>query len=133
VKWKYFIPHEWESDRTTWEDVHLLPDDSSYEGEPLWLTVFALGGALDDDEYTEMQHMLQGKQYHIKDTDMVVAADDFSKAELIEWVGKWFSDSKIRADEFVEVGFEEFDGMGKQMRLLGNLRRTFGDQGDRSV
>ncbi len=43
MKWKYFIPHTWDSptSRQTWAEVWLLPDDPNYRGDSVWLTIDA--------------------------------------------------------------------------------------------
>jgi len=48
MKWKYHIPHIWDSPREVWEDIWLLPDDPNYKrGESIWLTIDAFGEASD--------------------------------------------------------------------------------------
>ena len=46
MRWKYYIPHRWESpdDRTTWEDVWLMPLEGGPElqGVSLWFTLDAI-------------------------------------------------------------------------------------------
>lgn len=60
MKWKYYIPHVWESpeSRTVWEDVWLLPEDGSNDGKSYWFTLNALtfGAAGIEGEYPVEGH-----------------------------------------------------------------------------
>src|SRR5690349_987394 len=62
MKWKYHIPHKWESAeiRHVWEDVWLMPADPEYSGKSLWITVDALGDA-DNPEHGSERAAFQVK------------------------------------------------------------------------
>lgn len=39
--WKFYIPHVWDQERATWEDVYLVPTEEAFQGRSIWLTVEA--------------------------------------------------------------------------------------------
>ena len=133
MNWKYFIGSEWVSERATWEDVHLLPDDPDYDGEALWLTVEALGCAYDESTLSKMHELLSGREFYCHETDMIVASEDFSMGELLDWVKKWFSDNGIQAEGFIQGTFEEFRNKNNELRVLDALRTKNGEVGGSSV
>jgi len=50
MNWRYCFPHVWETPRTTWEDVYLLPDDPDFQGPGIHLRVVALGDPEDEEQ-----------------------------------------------------------------------------------
>jgi hypothetical protein len=107
--WKYYIPHIWEADRTVWEDVYLLPDHPSYTDQALWLTIDALG-YYEGSERDEAESRLGHQSYLIDDTDMLVCTEDFSKLELLNWVGIWLEEKGLLFTTLEEGTAKEFRG-----------------------
>jgi hypothetical protein len=117
MKWKYYIPAEWNpNDRHTWEDVWLLPHDENYHGESVWLTVDSLTSAA---EYLpEQTTQVEAGSFRIDGEDMVVGINDFSKDELLHWVEVWLSESGFSAPELLEASFEDFRNTNDDSRAL---------------
>ena len=60
MNWKYYCPRTWDEPRQVWEDVYLLPDDPSYKGEAIHLTVDAFGDAQNPaHQHLQEQQLLQ--------------------------------------------------------------------------
>jgi hypothetical protein len=130
VDWKYFIPHIWEGERQVWEDVYLLPVGGRYDGQALWLTIDALGkaedsavGAIDVDDRAEALRKLGDRSYHIDGTDMLVRQEDFTKAEMLEWVRVWLRDNGLPVSELIEAPLEEFQGRAQHADLIAEFRK----------
>ncbi|MCL4295599.1 MAG: hypothetical protein KJ077_07720 [Anaerolineae bacterium] len=107
--WKYRIPHIWEADRTVWEDVYLLPDHPGYTAQALWLTIDALG-FYEGSERDEAESRLGDQSYVIEGTNMLVWAEDFSKPELLKWVGIWLEANGLPVTALEEGTAQEFRG-----------------------
>ncbi|MFN8490202.1 MAG: hypothetical protein U0350_21625 [Caldilineaceae bacterium] len=107
--WKYYIPHLWEQEREVWEDIYLLPDDAAYTGDAIWLTVDALG-FYEAEERRAAEEKLGGAAYWIEGADMLVATEDFTRAELLDWLQLWFEQHDIPLTELVESDYSAFQG-----------------------
>ncbi len=144
MKWKYYIPRVWDSpeQRTTWEDVWLLPEDGSNEGKSYWFTLNALtfGAAGVEEEYPEDPddpfgpatgalvremnlRLLGDRDYFITPLlDMVARVEDFNMGELLEctrlFIRVHFGDPE---PELVEGKFEEFSGTNSQASEIGRI------------
>jgi len=149
VKWKYYIPHVWDSpeQRTKWEDVWLLPEDGSDDGDSYWFTLHALmsGAAGIEGEYPqdpddplcgfggsqlvrEMNLRLLGdRDYFITPTlDMVARVDDFDLHELLEWTKLFIKDHfGDPAPSLVEGSYEDFAATNKQAKEMDRIRGAF--------
>jgi len=138
LRWKYYIPHSWESpeSRHVWEDVYLMPDIELPEGEEkvsIWLTVDALGfqPVEGDDEgwarYWETVEKLRDREYIIdrETCDMAVRVEDFNLLELLGYaavfIGEVFGDHRV---SFLEGTYEEFLGTNDHISLLEELGRA---------
>ena len=126
MDWKYFIPHVWEHERQIWEDVYLLPLDGRYNGQALWLTVDALGNVeilehgSDRAEFqSKAQQKLGDRPFHIDGTDMLICSEDFSKAELLDWVRVWLRENGVPVARRIEGTPEDFRGKAFHVDLLG--------------
>jgi hypothetical protein len=118
MKWKYYIPAEWNTDeRHTWEDIWLLPDDEKYREESVWLTVDSLTSAAEyqTGEELPMPRIEEG-EFSIDGADMVVGVEDFGKEELLHWVVVWLKESGFPDSQLVEATFEEFKNTNDQAR-----------------
>lgn len=149
MKWKYYIPHVWESpeDRTLWEDVWLLPDDGRNGGKSYWFTLNALtfGAAGIDGEYPqdpddplvgfggsklvkEMNLGLLGdRDYFITPKlDMVARVDNFNLHELLDWTRIFIRDHFSDAEpELVPADYEDFAGTNNQASEIGRINEAF--------
>ena len=145
MKWKYYIPHVWDSpeDRTLWEDVWLLAQDGSNGGKPYWFTLNALSFMADgvEGEYPddpddlvgglggfqlvrEMNLRLLGdKDYFITPVlDMVARVEDFNMHELLEWTRILIRDHLGDPEpELVEGDFEDFTGANRHVSEIGRI------------
>ncbi|MBD2596396.1 hypothetical protein H6G74_18965 [Nostoc spongiaeforme FACHB-130] len=129
MNWKYYIPHIWEQERQIWEDVYLLPDYGSYNGEALWLTIDALGNPNnleDESDFDEFEKKLLKKlgdnSYLIDGTEIVVRTEDFSKAELLEWVQLWLQQQGFSVSGLFEASAEDFQGKAFHVDFLAHLK-----------
>jgi hypothetical protein len=118
-----------------WADVWLLPDDPRYRGGSLWLTVDALsGGAFDMEEgefREEALRKLGDAQFwsrkeddvcSVKDSDMIVRAEDFDRAEFLGWVQKWIEHQGWSFSGLVEAPFEDFADSNHMARTIKAIR-----------
>ena len=144
MKWKYYIPHVWDSpeDRTMWEDVWLLPEDGSNDGKSYWFTLNALTftAAGIEGEYPEDPddpfgfglgervrevnlRLLGDKDYFITSLlEMVARVDDFNRSELLEWTRVFIRDHLNDADPvLVQGAFEDFSGTNNQAAEIGRI------------
>jgi len=136
MKWKYHIPHAWDppSQRMGWADVWLLPEDPTYDGESVWLTIDALSGGADDMNPGEFRHeallKLGDRDFWIrtgdesstvKDCDMIVRAEDFDQTEFLSWVQKWIEAQGWPFSGLVAGGFKEYEnsnGMARTVKAI---------------
>jgi hypothetical protein len=148
VKWTYYIPHVWDSpeQRTTWEDVWLLPEDGSNDGASYWFTLNALRmwAAGVEEEFPQDPddplcgfggselarernlQLLGGRDYFITPAlDMVARVDDFDLHELLEWT-KVFIREHLGdpAPSLVEGRYEDFAASNTQAREMDRIRRA---------
>lgn len=141
MKWKYHIPHTWDppSRRMGWADVWLLPDDLSYEGDSLWLTIDALGGGADDMDPGEFRQealkKLGDRDFWIKtgddvcsvkDCDMIVRVEDFNRAEFLVWVQKWIEGQGWNFSGLTEAGFKDFQDSNGMARIVKAIKAKQG-------
>ena len=117
MNWKYYCPRTWDEPRQVWEEVHLLPDDPSYKGEAIWLTVDALGDAQNpahgSDRAAFQEEALQklgDNAFHIEVSDMIVRQTDFSMPELVEFARLFLTQQGKPVNEMVEGTLDEFFG-----------------------
>jgi|ERR1051325_482916 hypothetical protein len=124
MKWKYYIPAEWKSDeRQTWEDVWLLPDDETYHGASIWLTIDSLTSAVEYLSEEEIQSPeVEAGSFHIDGTDMLVGVKDFSREEILNWTKVWLSESGFSVTELIEGTFEEFEDTNAEARAIAEAR-----------
>lgn len=149
MKWKYYIPHVWESpeSRTVWEDVWLLPEDGSNEGKSYWFTLNALtfGAAGIEGEYPEDPddplcgfggsqlvremnlRLLGDRDYFITPLlDMVARIDDFNMHELLEWTKLFIRDHFGDPEpELVQGDYQDFGGANRHASEIGRINEAF--------
>jgi len=142
MKWKYHIPHKWESPeaRHVWEDVWLMPADPDYSGKSLWITVDALGDVNNPEHGSERAAFQAKALAKLGDndtwvrypgdqsdpgTDMIVRVVDFSREELIEWVRFWMMEVGLEVDELVEAPFDDFRGTNTHAIQLAAVRDEY--------
>ena len=143
MKWKYYIPHRWDSpeNRTRWEDVWLLPEDGSNGGKSYWFTLNAIsygaagipGGYPDDPLGFSPAHvravretnlrLLGDREYFITPVlDMVAPIEDFNMHELLAWTARFIEDHfGDPAPELVPDEYEAFAGTNKHAGELGRI------------
>lgn len=124
MNWKYYIPSEWKPDeRQTWEDVWLLPDDKTYHGASIWLTIDGLTSAV---EYLSEEQMrspeVPAGGFHIDGTDMIVGVEDFSREEILNWTKVWLSESGFSVTELLEGTFEDFEDTNDEARAIAQAK-----------
>jgi len=130
MNWKYHIPHTWDppTQRMGWAEVWLLPNDPSYKGGSIWLTIDALAGGPDDMEPGEFRkealQKLGDRDFWIKDGDMIVRVEDFNREEFLQWVKVWIENRGLQFSGLVEAPFEDFAGTNKMARVIGPLRKS---------
>jgi hypothetical protein len=108
--WRYYIPHAWEpAERMTWADVLLMPDDPSYTGQALFLTVDAV-----PDNAAEFQ-LDQDKM------DLAVRAVDLSKEECLTWVERWLAGS-FKCTGLVAGTLDDFAGRSHMADTITAIR-----------
>lgn len=111
--WKYFIPHPWEAERTTWEDIWLLPEPRPPGAESIWLTV---DGCADLDP--DIDAKLGDREYLIDGADMYVNVPDFSKSDLLDYASIWLETRGFGQVELREGDVAEFDGTNQHARMI---------------
>ncbi len=134
MNWKYRLIHEWpEGERTIWAELFLLPDDPNYEGEALWVTIDCVGENHGEDErdirwYKKAQEKLGNLSYKIiteednmGDTNMIIAASDFSKDEFLQWVKTWIRSQGLPVDELIPASLDHFTGRNQHADFIKNI------------
>jgi hypothetical protein len=150
--WKYYIPHTWDSpeERTTWEDVWLLPMEAGFElgSASLWLTLDAAlaeepeelreffaaveealeeAGELDrPGEEEDPEWIPHGDQeYRVKsELNMEIKAEDFDMPELLYWVRVFLVEYVGDPHPVLEEGsYEDFEGTNQHARIFAELER----------
>jgi hypothetical protein len=148
MRWKYYIPSHWTSpdDRTSWEDVWLLPEDGRDEGQSCWFTLHALpsaaaglereypddpedplGGSGDSPRFREMNLELLGdRDYLVTPTlDMIARIEDFNLEELLKWTALFiqiqFGDPE---PELVRGDRAEFAGSNRMAREIERIEEA---------
>lgn len=148
MKWRYYIPHVWDSpeDRALWEDVYLLPEDGRNDGRSYWFTLNALtfGAAGMDSEYPEDPddplggfggstlirevnlRLLGDRDYLITPSlDMVARVDDFNMQELLEWTKIFIRDHFGDPEpELVQCDYENFAGTNPHASEVGRIKEA---------
>ena len=140
MDWKYYIMHEWpDGQRRLWGELFLLPDDPSYEGKAVWLTFRCIGDScLFDDEdgkrwHEEATRKLDGRSHYVVgedddlgDSDLIVAAGDFSHDEFMNWVEVWIKASGLSFGRLVQAPLDDFTGRSDHADFLKKLTTEYG-------
>jgi hypothetical protein len=158
MRWKYSIPHSWSSpeERTTWEDVWLLPMDTGSEAEKvsLWFTLDAAlaeepeeltaffaeieealteAGELDGSEEEEDPEWLPfgDGEYRVRtNLNMEIKAEDFDMPELLYWVRVFLAAYVGDPYPVLEEGsYEDFEGTNQHSRIFAELERMIVERG----
>jgi hypothetical protein len=139
MNWKYYIPHVWDTPRTVWEDIYLLPDVPDPEPQSIWLTIDALGDAADlahGSERAEFQRIalarLGDREFWIDGAEMIVRARDFSQEELLGWARVWLTEQGLPVAELVETPVAAFAGTNGRAALLGDRSQCEEVRGSRA-
>ncbi|HEX6290827.1 MAG TPA: hypothetical protein VFZ66_16705 [Herpetosiphonaceae bacterium] len=134
MRWKFYIPHTWDTPRTIWEDVYLLPDDPECSKPPIWLTLDAIGGqtyaghGMRKAEYKRLTRTRFAERgYWIEGCYMCVHANTFSKDELLAWVHVWLHERGFTVSELVEVALEDLEPTGDHHLLRTSMRCSSSD------
>jgi len=133
MRWLYFVPHGWSpaESREQWADVILLPDDSSYKGSALCVTVDAI---LDSSNYSDPEwadwHRQKVSQMGDADfymdmssMDLAVRAADFDKSECLAWVSLWLRESGLPFSELAEGSAHQFAARHPIAAVVDRVKR----------
>lgn len=130
AKWLYQIPHVWEGDRAEWEDIYLRPDDPSYTGDSIWLTVDAIGKEVHPC-YTEAEWRLAriklgGAAYSIDEAGrkMLVRGEGFTKHELVKWAKVWLEAQGFSVEGLRAGPRAAFAGSNDHVRTLERVAKV---------
>ena len=115
--WLYFIPHRWEDEKTSWEDVYLMPDIPGLR-KSIWLTVNAIGGGKRKHELirqfrerTRQKKRLNKKGFYLDDNDnLYVKNIKFTKRELLGWALIWLKEKGFCVTKLVRAPSARFTG-----------------------
>jgi hypothetical protein len=134
MNWRFFFAHDWTEDRSSWENVYLLPDDPNHQRDSFCVTVDAIGpggnACYSAEENAAACERLRDGPYHIDGQKMIVRGEDYSKEELLAWVRLWLEAAGFSVGQLVEGSYEEFRGTNWHSRLVeGAGQRT--REGDR--
>lgn len=139
MNWKYYMMHVWpKGERWTWAEVFILPDDPAYEGEALWLTIDCVGASPPGSDHAhdidwhiralaklgESSHAIVSKADDLGDSDMIVAANDFSVDEFLGWVKVWIKEQAIEISKLIPAPLEDFIGRHRHADLLHSLTKS---------
>ena len=119
MKWKYFIAHVWHEERTTWEDIYLMPEDIAPK-QALWLSVnsriFLGQPDSKSEKLNEWTRNILSKlehQSYVMDTEidgeMYINLPDFNQSELLEYSKVYLNDLGFEVSELIEGSYEEFE------------------------
>jgi len=123
VRWKYSIHHTWPDERTRWAEAFVRPEDPTYTGESLWVTIDCVetvtGTATNpmlDEESEKLRQWLGDRPYRVADggeagdSDLVVNASNFTKPEFLRWVEVWLRAKGHTVTELVHAPLSDFAG-----------------------
>jgi hypothetical protein len=121
MRWKYCIHHTWPEERTEWAEAFVRPDDDTSPAHSLWVTIDCLGSASDasdsaNEERETLRRWLGDRPYAVPengeagDSDLVVNARDFTKAEFLDWIGVWLRAKGFTVSALVPAPLDEFAG-----------------------
>jgi len=113
MRWRYYIPHTWEAERTGWEDIWLLPAVRDPQADSIWLTV---DGCEDID--ADVREKLGDRAYVIEGADMYVNVPEFSKPELVGYAKIWLEHQGFEQVQLSEGERAEFDGTNQHARMI---------------
>jgi hypothetical protein len=135
MRWLYYIPHLWEDsegnpqEKTTWEDVYLMPDDPECE-KSIWLTVdgYQAEDIVSPDGYIDKKtwfdegefeiFQLQGYLIRNSRCDMIVSTPEFTKEELLVWTKLFLKEEGYVVTELVEAPVERFAGTNQHAGIV---------------
>ncbi len=111
MDWHYHLVHQWETERTDWEDVWLSPSNPGYSGAYLHLTFQGSGLEEFPTGITpEVLAKLSEREMVWVDGEVVVSQPDFSKAELAGMVQRWLELNDLPVSSMTATGHERFSG-----------------------
>ncbi len=125
MNWKYCFIHDWETPRTDWMDIFLLPDDAAYEDDALRLSVFSkewYSVNCDKELYGQILSELNDKEFFIDEDEVYIRAENYTEEEMLNWVKVWFSEIGVTCKQLIKVSYKEFDGRHPQFKIMQNMR-----------
>lgn len=139
MDWKYYIVHEWpDGQRFRFGETFLLPDDPSCDGKAILLTFRGVGDSPELDDEGERQwheealrklagrsHYVVGEDDDLGDSDLIVAAADFSHDEFMSWVEVWIKAHGLAFSRLVQAPFDDFTGQSDRADFLKELTMTY--------
>ena len=146
MNWIYYIHHEWpEGERMRWAELFILPDDPSYDGQALWVTIDCVGETPSDNSDTDLVEWYQKAQEKLGDsafrlidesddmgdTNMVVATSDFSKDEFLNWVKTWTKATGLPIANLTPAPLDEFTGRHEHADFLRTLQKMYGSSAEK--
>jgi hypothetical protein len=120
VRWKYWIHHAWPEERTQWAEAFVRPEDPTYTGDSLWVTIDCVETAQGktnsalDEESENLRQWLGDRPYRVAangeagDADLVVKARDFTRSEFLGWVEVWLRAKGFAVTELVHAPLSDF-------------------------
>lgn len=109
MKWLYYIPHKWEEEKTTWEDIWLQPIVRDVAAESYWLTVSI-------DDRLEFGYVIEGDEMHVQ--------EPFTKQELLEYAETWIGEHLgVTAVSLIEGDLDEFEGTNDHARSVSIAKK----------
>jgi hypothetical protein len=141
MNWKYYIMHSFKDDwRMKWAELYIIPDDPSYNGEALWVTIDCIGESprhKGEDEvkfHKEAKKLLGDADYRVceedemGDSDMLINAEDFSKDEFLEYVKIWIKKNGFQITDLISAPVEDFSGRGDNADAINEIIKNYGDE-----
>lgn len=115
MNWKYFIPHKWDSDQATWEDIYLRPMEKPHE-KALCVSInskrmITIEELLREEELQwrrDILAYLNRHSYLIEGSEMYVSREAFDLDQLLKFAkiyleSKGFKDPKLFEGSYEEV------------------------------
>jgi len=138
MNWKYWIMHKWTDERIRWGEAFILPEDTEYDGDALWITIDCIGtpddhvGHQEIAWYEEAKTKLGSKPYclcysdELGDTDLLVNARDFTKGEFLYWIKVWLLEQGINADKLISASLDDFLGRHEHADFMYRIIQRYG-------
>ncbi|CCQ70103.1 hypothetical protein CWATWH0402_2984 [Crocosphaera watsonii WH 0402] len=127
MNWIYYLPHILDREQEYWADIYLLPQNSSYNGQALWLTIEALGLFEELDRQEKVKKLGEQSFYLYGSSldNMVINSESFTKEELLQWARIWLEAQDLPVNHLLEGSREMFKGKAYHADLIDELQIRF--------